>query len=176
MLRFVHGRDGRQLAITVKERQMEADAAALAALRVQHEGVTVRNKSMTDREKALAEDRENVRERYVEHLRESAEQIFRDMRALRRGSEHEADGGTLVDELSQMVGEFEAGVDAIASVADAHDAIDATHLLEALDSVGKALHERLELPQPRSPHEPGQQQEPVRVGQKRSCAPCCSCL
>ena len=126
-----------------KEQEMETEAADLAALRAKHNSVKAKNESITEREQCETEQRENIRESYLEHLRATSEGLLQRVKVLRAlapapegedgapadggasgsnaaGSGDDHSGGTAIEKLTQIIGELEAAIDTLASQDDAN--------------------------------------------------------
>ena len=137
----------RRLAADVqaKESQVETDASALATLRHRHDELMCKNQSITEREQREAAQREEIREAYVDHLREGAKELHSRWRALTGSAEHAAEG-TIIDELVQLSGELEASIDTLASQPDARAMLSVgfgQQVFACLSKVGGELHARL---------------------------------
>ena len=119
-----------------KEDQVAKDGATLAALKAQHADLNSKNQSITDTERRAAGQREEIREEYVLHLRESTQELHTHWRALTGDPPAEAN---VVDELIQMIRELEASIDALASEPDKDAMLTAGNERQVFDCLSKVF-------------------------------------
>ena len=132
-------------ACAEKEAEYQSSAETLSVLRAQHDDITSRNQSITDNENRDAAQREARREEYVLREYRRNERAFEQFQLVK--SERPGIGyWTIVDEVMQLIGELEEGIETLASTPDAQSMLATGHqqrIFACMVKVGTELRTRL---------------------------------
>lgn len=131
-------------AVAEKESEYQAITETLSTLRTAHEDVTARNNWITENEQRDATNREAMREQYVQQERIRTNRTFESFKAVMSGAHGHKP--TIVEEVLQMIGELEEGIETLAAASDAHAVLEAgvnQQVFSCIAAIGHALRVRL---------------------------------
>lgn len=114
-------------------------SAQIAQLRSQHDYINERNASITNSERRDASNRETMRDEYILGVRRRTERAFEQYREVMARHGDGKRGPSVVDELVQLIGELEEGLETLAVQPDAHALLTAgfdQNIFQCVASVG----------------------------------------